>query len=159
MVGGPSGGTVTSSPVIRCGRGLPTSSVATRRSAHGAAGVAAYTKDFGGDPRRARIIGSIAYSGDPVVMAPGTEYYSMRLRINSAKTVGTGACAGCLDPVCVVLNQVRIAQPAPDPTYAIENPRDNNFTTWQGGAVGGAGCPGVVPTQNRSWGQVKSLYR
>ena len=125
----------------------------------GAAGVAAYTKDFSGDPRRARIIGSIAYSGPAVAMNAGTEYYSIRMRINSAKTVGTGACAGCLDPVCLVLNQVRIAQPAPDPTYAVEMPLVNNYATWQGGQVGGEGCPGVVPTQNHSWGKVKSLYR
>jgi hypothetical protein len=128
-------------------------------SGTGNAGIAAYTKNFESNPARARIIGSIAYSGPSVSMAPGTEYYSIRMRINNVKTVGTGACAGCLDPVCLVLNQVRIAQPAPDPTFAIENPALNNYATWQGGAVGGNGCPGVVPTQNQSWGRVKSLYR
>lgn len=125
----------------------------------GNAGIAAYTKNFEANPARARIIGSIAYSGPSVAMPPGTEYYSIKLRINNVKTVGTGACAGCLDPVCMVLNLVRIAQPAPDPTFAVENPLVNNYATWQGGQVGGQGCPGVVPTQNRSWGQVKSLYR
>jgi hypothetical protein len=128
-------------------------------SGTGNAGVAAYTKDFGGDPRRARIIGSVAYSGPAVAMDNGIEYYSIRFRINNVKTVGTGLCAGCLDPVCLVLNQVRIAQPAPDPTFAVENPRDGNFVTWQGGAVGGPGCPGATPATNSSWGKVKSLYR
>jgi hypothetical protein len=126
----------------------------------GNAGVAAYTKGYLGDPRKARIIGSIAYSGSAVAMPPGTEYYSIRLRINYQKTVGTGACAGCGDAVCIVLNNVRIAQPAPDPTFAVEvSPQATNYVTWQGGVIGGSGCPAEVPVQNGSWGRVKSLYR
>lgn len=126
----------------------------------GNAGVAAYTKGYLGDPRKARLIGSIAYSGPAVAMPPGTEYYSIRFRINYQKTVGTGACLGCSDPVCIVVNMVRIAQPAPDPTFPIEvSPQVNNFITWQGGVIGGSGCPAEVPVQNGSWGRVKSLYR
>jgi hypothetical protein len=126
-------------------------------SGTGSAGIAAYTTNFEGNPRRARIIGSIAYSGPTVAMDAGTEYYSIKLRITNQKTLGTGSCAGCLDPVCLVLNQVRIAQPAPDPTFAVENPDINNYATWQGPFP--FGCPGVVPVQNGTWGRVKSLYR
>jgi hypothetical protein len=41
----------------------------------------------------------------------------------------------------------------------IVNPLTGNFATWQGGAIGGAGCPAATPTQNKTWGQVKSIYR
>jgi hypothetical protein len=126
-------------------------------SGTGSAGIAAYLKNFEMNPARARIIGSIAYSGPAVSMQPGTEYYSIKLRITNQNTVGTGSCAGCQTQVCLVLNQVRIAQPAPDPTFAIEYPRDGNYVTWQGGI--GIACPGVVPARNQSWGRVKSLYR
>jgi hypothetical protein len=31
--------------------------------------------------------------------------------------------------------------------------------TWQGGAIGNGGCPAATPTQNRTWGALKALYR
>ena len=33
------------------------------------------------------------------------------------------------------------------------------YLMWQGPIDDAAGCPGATPTQRRSWGQVKSLYR
>jgi hypothetical protein len=45
------------------------------------------------------------------------------------------------------------------PEVRITAPLTSNFVTWQGGAIGGAGCPGATPAQNRTWGQVKSIYR
>ena len=138
-------------------------------SGNGNAGIAAYTPNWQGNPSRVSIIGSIAIGSEGwgVAMPPGIEYYSIRFRINARKTMGTPACAGCLDPVCVVLTQVRIAQTVAGSTGA----RDiavtgtiaggRNWVTWQGGAVDGAGCPAAetVPTQNATWGRVKSLYR
>ena len=111
---------------------------------------------------RARIIGSMAVASAFAGQCdPGTEYFSMIVRINAAKTVGTGLCAGCTDPVCVVLNEITITQPpgTPGESPKVTNPLGSNFVTWQGGAVGGAGCPGATPTINKTWGQVKSLYR
>jgi len=131
-------------------------------AAAGNGAIVGYNKDFGGVANRVRVIGSVS-SADPYPMSQGTEYYSMRVRISNLKTVGTGACAGCLDPVCLVLNLVRIAQIPGTPGGDIEvtNPilGKRNWVTWQGGQVGGAGCPGATPTRNSTWGKVKSLYR
>jgi len=134
-------------------------------SGQGSPGIAAYFTN-GNVPsmplNRARIVGSMAVASAFASQTdPGTEYFSMVFRVNNAKTVGTGLCAGCLDPVCVVLNEISIAQPAGTPggTVKVTNPLVSNYVTWQGGAVGGPGCPGVTPTINKTWGQVKSLYR
>jgi hypothetical protein len=128
----------------------------------GSPGISAYIENFGGNPQRARMGGSVSIAtGQP---APsGTEYYSLIIAIKNAGTIGT-ACApqsGCLDPVCIVLNEIKLTQPAGTPggSPVLTNPLTNNFATWQGGAVGGAGCPGATPAVNRTWGSVKSIYR
>lgn len=121
-----------------------------------------YATNFGGNPSRARIASSISVgSGFATAVDAGTEYYSMTLTITAAKTLGATACAGCADPVCVVLNELQIGQVAGTAggSPILNNPLTSNFVTWQGGAIGGAGCPGATPTVNRTWGQVKSIYR
>jgi hypothetical protein len=110
----------------------------------------------------ANLVGSnAASSGYTAACDPGTEYFSMGIRINSGKTVGSGACAGCQEAVCLVLNKIIITQPAGSPggTIEVDAPLTSNYATWQGGAVGGLGCPGETPTVNRTWGQLKSIYR
>ena len=75
----------------------------------------------------------------------------------------TTACAGCLDAGCVVFNEAELDVPAaqqpPDGKNIINAADTRQFVTWQGGAIGGAGCPLGVPVHRTSWGQVKSLYR
>ena len=99
-------------------------------------------------------------------MEAGTENYLFKVLITKAKTTGTGACAGCTDAACLVLNRVIINQPAGavGGDAVITTPIVSNYVTYNGGVVGGgpnggSGCPGATPTQNRTWGQVKSLYR
>jgi len=73
-----------------------------------------------------------------------------------------GSCPGCLDPACLVLNAIELYQTSgapPQDIYILSAPATRQWITWQGGAVGGSGCPGETPTQNKSWGSVKSLYR
>jgi hypothetical protein len=125
----------------------------------GTAGVAAYltTSVVPSIPlNRARLLGSISV---PTLNAgnvdPGTEYFVLLVRINNAKTTGLGACAGCQDPVCLVLNEVLLTSNNSGDNR-VTNPRESNFTTWQGG---GPGCPGATPTNNKTWGQLKSIYR
>ncbi|HKQ58534.1 MAG TPA: hypothetical protein VJY35_11760 [Candidatus Eisenbacteria bacterium] len=109
-------------------------------------------------PNRARLIGSVAVPGAAATpVAPGTEYYSMAIRINSGKTVGSPACAGCQTAVCLVLNDLTLSDINAN-TYTVNTVLTSNFITWQG-QIGGAGCPGTVPTVNKTWGQVKSIYR
>jgi hypothetical protein len=89
-----------------------------------------------------------------------TEYYALNIVVNNTKTVGTGACAGCLTPVCLVLNVITLAYgPSATLVQSITAPLNRNWITWQGSTGIPGGCPGATPTQNKTWGQVKSLYR
>lgn len=111
---------------------------------------------------RRRVGGSISVPSLAAGPQPaGSEYYSMNFVVNNAKTVGTGACAGCLDPVCIVLNEILITQPAgtPGESPAVTDLLTSNYVTWQGGQIAAPGCPAATPTVNRTWGQVKSIYR
>ena len=113
-----------------------------------------------GQTNRARI--QILYAVPPTSAGPvdeNLEYYAFKLTVLGAKTVGAGACGGCLDPVCLVLNEIKLTQPVGVGNYRLQTPASRNYATWQGGAIGLGGCPAVVPAQNRTWGSVKSLYR
>jgi hypothetical protein len=109
-------------------------------------------------PNRARILGSVGTGFFVSTVRPGTEYFCFQVRINNQKTVGTGSCAGCQEPVCLVLNELRLST-YDSGDFLLYAPLDSNFATWQGGAIGGPGCPGSTPTLNRTWGRVKTLYR
>lgn len=86
------------------------------------------------------------------------EYYGARITINNMKTIGTPSCAGCLDPVCIVLNEVQLAQDFALPGVRLQTPIQRNWVTWQGGIVAG-GCPAATPARNHTWGAVKAMYR
>jgi len=92
-------------------------------------------------------------------IAEGTETYSYKANVNSAKTVGLGSCTGCLDGACIVLNSIKINQPVGTPggNKFISAPATRNFATWQGGV--GVDCYGKTPARNSTWGSVKALYR
>jgi len=90
-------------------------------------------------------------------LVAATEYFSCNVTINNLKTVGTGACAGCTEPVCVVLNSINVTTPVLANNVLIGNASSagSNIVTWQGA---GPNCQ-LVPTKNKTWGEVKSLYR
>jgi len=133
-------------------------------AAAGNGAISAYLQNVGGDARRCRIGGTVSVDGAlETAISAGTEYYSLNITVNNAKTVGTGACDGCLEPVCIVFNEIKLTQPAgfPAGSPVVTNPAVSNYITWQG-YVSGPGandCPAATPTINRTWGQVKSLYR
>jgi hypothetical protein len=116
-------------------------------------------RGFGGT-NKARIKLISAYTaGAPQPVNAGDETVSFTLTVLNAKTVGTGACAGCTSPMCMVFNSITIGQsPALPVPLKLSNPEVNNFVTWND-ALNTTGCPGVTPTHKSSWGQVKSLYR
>jgi hypothetical protein len=110
---------------------------------------------------RARVVGVCAIgasSAGPI--AVDTEVYSNKLSISNVKSTGLGACAGCTDAACLVLNSIRLTQNQRSATGNISiigaPGGGRNFATWQGGT--GVDC-NLVPSKNRTWGQVKSLYR
>uniref|UniRef100_A0A832ICJ2 Uncharacterized protein n=1 Tax=Eiseniibacteriota bacterium TaxID=2212470 RepID=A0A832ICJ2_UNCEI len=119
----------------------------------GGGGIGAYFVGFGA-PDRARIVAFWAVPEEGTLNP--VETYMFRMRVNNARTVGTGACAGCLDGACIVLNSINLARPAGVGDFFIANPANANFVTFNGGTPG---CPGTVPAKNKTWGQMKSLYR
>jgi hypothetical protein len=86
----------------------------------------------------------------------GVEYYSFLLQMSNAKTVGTPSCAGCQDPVCIVLDSINLTQPVGVGNYFMYMPAPRSHITWQGGP---SNCPGGTPTKAATWGSLKSLYR
>lgn len=116
---------------------------------------------------RARIRAVVALPlGDARItgIPEGTEVYSFKVIIDHAKTAGDGACAGCAGGVCIVLNSIRLNQPqsVPGGTIFLSNPATRQDASWQ--------CPGFLttvgciqkcptPTQARTWGQIKQIFR
>jgi hypothetical protein len=135
----------------------------------GSGGLAAYSVGLSG-PNTSRMVIGFA-TGTPLPdLFPAIEYFAFNAKIDNAKTVGTGSCAGCSTAACIILNSIKVATPpvAGQPSRDVvltgaTNLTDSNFAFWQGGAgviVGThQGCPGAVPTHNSTWSSVKSLYR
>jgi hypothetical protein len=113
-------------------------------------------------PGSARIGISSAVASEPFAdLVPGSEYFVCNVVINHAKTVGTGACAGCTVPVCILFyDKITTQVPADGALLTGGEHPDSEFVTWQG-PTGPApfGCPYPLPTQRSTWGAVKSLYR
>jgi hypothetical protein len=107
-----------------------------------------------------RLVAAIAVPPSALVdLLSATEYFAANVTINNAKTVGTGACAGCTTPVCIVFNSVKVTTPvaANDVIIGAATSAGSNVATWQSGPS--AGICNAVPTRNATWGQVKALYR
>jgi hypothetical protein len=131
----------------------------------GAGGIGAYTQVAPGGGWSISPIVESQHVRITIAMAtpaPGpidldVEYFSANIIFNNAKTVGTGACAGCADPVCIVLNSIKLTQPVGlgDTVLGFPASPGSNQITWQGA---GADC-NAVPVRNTTWGSVKSLYR
>jgi hypothetical protein len=104
-------------------------------------------------PDRIRLRMAAAVSpADTFALLKGQEYFAFRLRINHAKTVGTGSCAGCTVPMCIGFSGMRIVSSDADPeeTYECHDPSPRCGTrymygpadgeasdrvTWQGGTM------------------------
>lgn len=125
---------------------------------NGAGGIGAYNVS-GVLTGRARLLMAFAVPADFTGPVPSdVETYAFTVNVSNVKTVGTGACAGCLTPVCIVLSSIRVTQPVGVGDFMIVDPAVRNYVTWQGGEVYG-GCPQATPTKNATWGLLKSLYR
>jgi hypothetical protein len=93
-----------------------------------------------------------------------TEVYAFKVNINSAKSTGDGACAGCDVGACIAITNIQVGtitdgQPL---TFFLFAPATRIHVTWQcPGFVSTVGCmlDCTTPTRNRTWGQVKQLYR
>jgi hypothetical protein len=128
-------------------------------SAQATSGIGAYNIGFGGANRARLVIAEAVPASALAAVDPSGEYFSINVSVSNSKTVGAGACAGCSTPVCIVLNSIKLTAGGGDLDEFIGNAAVSNAVTWQGGAIGGNGCPLAVPTHNTTWGAVKSLYR
>lgn len=86
------------------------------------------------------------------------EELAVGIRFNNAAAPVASGCPGCLNPACFTLNRVTFFNTG-QPGIEINTAQNHNSITWQGGAIGGLGCPATTPTQNKTWGSVKALYR
>ena len=126
-------------------------------------GVGGHVQDpivAGQNRTRFRLIAAIAQGSPEITAIPeGLEVYSFKLNINHARTTGAGSCPGCQVAACIVLNSIKLYQPADNPggNKFISALAVRNFVTWQGGL--GTYCLDVTPARNTTWGSVKALYR
>lgn len=130
-------------------------------------GITTYIAGFGGNHRQVRTGVSLSVPpGQEGAPSPGTEYYAFDLAIQNSSTTGSDACAGCSDRVCIVLTEMKLTQPVGTPVGSpiISAPLSSNYVTWQGAPAFCAAAdyvpPGcTTPVMNRTWGQMKGLYR
>jgi hypothetical protein len=115
---------------------------------------------------RCRIKGVFALpAGDPRITSipEGTHVYSFKANINHAKSTGLGACAGCTDEACIVLQSIRLNQPVASGGAFINltNPATVQHVIWQAWSTNdpNSQCPLITPAKTRSWGSIKALYR
>lgn len=107
----------------------------------------------------------IPVSDSPFIEPAAGGYAAMVITVNSLGTVddlsGTVLCNGCAVPGSFVLNRVDFA--ADDELRSFDSVSNTGLRVcvgWRGGVDPGTGfCPGVIPTKNATWGQVKALYR
>ncbi len=113
----------------------------------------------GGDDRQLRVILGVGVAApDAFTLNAGEPYLAGILSIHFAGTT-SGTCPGCTSPVCFVFNQAEVHRvpgaPGGDPgPFVTPSPSFGNLATWGGGTACAA-----VPTHNRTWGQIKTLYR
>jgi hypothetical protein len=93
----------------------------------------------------------------PPSLVAGSLYPAFKITFDPDQGVNN-ACAGCATPACLVLNSVEVFGFTTGEDYFYEAQDVRQIVTWQGGAIGGGGCA-TVPTQNRTWGSIKAMYR
>jgi len=114
---------------------------------------------------RCRIKGVFALPAGSPFIAPlveGVEYYSCKILVNNLKSTGLGACAGCSNQACIVLNEIILNQAAPSPPItSLINPAASNYCIWQAWTTSDPNnqCPAVTPARKATWGSIKALYR
>jgi hypothetical protein len=122
-------------------------------------GIGAYVIGVNASPNRARLIIAEAVPASALALVdPAGEYFSIAIHITNEKTTGTGACSGCLTPMCIVLESIKLTAGGGENDEFISASPGTNCVAWQGGAFS-CGCSAETPTRNTTWGAIKSLYR
>lgn len=100
---------------------------------------------------------------DTARIAPSDgEVFVVTLTVPHARSTLPDSCAGCSAPVCLQVMTFAIDTIDPEPYrdwIDLTAAPENGLVVWQGALGGLATCPGIVPTRNRTWGAIKSMYR
>ena len=116
--------------------------------------LAAYIIPLDANAKRARMRIFFALSpGTGTAMDPALEHYSFRLKLTRSKTVGEGACGGCLAPMYFTLREIRLTQPVGVGDYRMQDPVHSVYASWN--AFGSC----YVSARNTTWGAIKAQYR
>lgn len=123
-------------------------------------GVSSFAYDVnaaGPNHGRIRVVSAVPFD-NRIPVDSSSEYAAFRVSLQRARSAPPGNCAGCSTPMCLVLNSITLYQPPEagnDPV--VSGSVNADYVTWQAASV--PNCPLSTPTQSRTWGQVKSLYR
>ena len=142
----------------------------------GGGGIGSYLVGPNGQPQIARLLMVFAVPpGSERPLNEGEEYFVSKVVITNAKTTGPTGCQGCPDGACIVMEYVKVVQPAGAPggdqTVSIWN--ESPGVTWQNTQLSitdcGVSCyePGkpslsncaICRTVNASWSRIKAIYR
>lgn len=124
----------------------------------GAGGIAAYRVSTTPGaptpaPNRARIIGAAGLADANTNTIPVNQnVFSFSLTMTGE---GTSTCGGCNTPVALVLNQITLGLQNGDQAR-VTAPGTNNCISANGATPG---MCGATSARNKTWGQVKALYR
>jgi hypothetical protein len=111
---------------------------------------------WGGNNRAHMLVVYALPAESPIPLTAGVEYYAAQVFISFQKTVGSGACAGCVDPMAWFFYTMKVFQLTQYEVLMDPLPGGNLCLMWQR-SFSHSYC--TVPTRNTTWGQVKSLYR
>jgi len=124
--------------------------------------IAAQFAPAGNTARERFALGAVLYPDQTYDLTGdgSTELAVFKFNVLKQKTTGTGSCAGCAQGACIVLNEIQLQgqNDASEADYVrMTQPiAGHNYIVFQSGAPT---CAGSTPTQNRTWGAVKALYR
>lgn len=150
-----------------------------------AGGVAGYqTSVYGNNRMRLKLGTAVAIPHD---LFAGQEYFQFTLNIAHARTVGTGACSGCTDPVVIFLSLSKVVAGLSGMQLLNRGANDtgSQWVSWQNGYPANVTLPEVcvpgsippdhcllnqetqfsvvpypaTPARTSTWGALKARYR
>jgi hypothetical protein len=119
--------------------------------------IAAYLSDFQNTPGRGRFV-LLGARGDGFPVNAGDNMWAFELKFNNRNRPGTVAnCAGCAEQHVLVENTMRLESNDGSPAVDLVGADKLTDCAQINNAPTGL-CP-LVPTQNTSWGKIKSMFR